>query len=114
MLKKFGLPIIALLALMIFITPAPAQAGVRFGVQIGPAYPYGYAYPYAYGNPYYYNGYPAYPYVAPGYAYPYGYSTGYWGGGRGYYRGPVYRGGAGGWHGQSYHGGGGRGGYRGR
>ena len=78
MLKKFGLPLIALLALMIFITPAPANAGVRFGVHIGPAYPYAYSYPYAYANPYYYNGYPAYPYAAQGYGYPYGgYGYGY-------------------------------------
>jgi hypothetical protein len=114
MLKKIGLPIIALLALLVFITPAPAHAGVRFGVAVGPAYPYGYAYPYtypyAYANPYYYNGYPAYPYVAPGV----GLGFSYWGGGgHGYYRAPAYRGG-GGWHGQAYRGGGHGGGYRGR
>jgi hypothetical protein len=77
MLKRFGIPVVALVVLMIFST-APAQAGVHFGVSVGPAYPYSYAYPYAY-NPYYAYPYPAYPY-----AYPYSPYCGglgfYWGG----------------------------------
>jgi hypothetical protein len=40
MLKKIGLPVIALLG-MLAMAPHQANAGVRFGVAIGaPAYPY--------------------------------------------------------------------------
>lgn len=94
MLKKIGIPAIALLALLLMINPVPAHAGVRVGVAIGGGYPViaGPAYPYAYGYaaPYYGYGYPAYGYAAPAYAYPYGgISLGFYGGhyGRGYYGG---------------------------
>ncbi len=94
MLKKIGFPLVALFALLLVVSPAPATAGVHFGVAIGgpayvapvPAYPaYGYAggygYPYA-GYGYGYN----YGYAAPAYAYPYG------GVSVGFYGGPHYRG----------------------
>lgn len=90
MLKKIGLPIMALAAVMAFAAPPKADARVRFGVAIGgpayvapaPAYPYGYGYGYGSG-PYY--AAPS-PYVAPyayGYSQPY-YSTPYYGGGLGF------------------------------
>jgi hypothetical protein len=78
MLKKIGLPLLTLAAMLI-VMPAPqAKAGVRFGVYLGgpayvaPAPVYPYPAP-GYYNAYsgYYNAYPAYPYVAPGYVYPY-------------------------------------------
>jgi hypothetical protein len=76
MLKKVGLPLLALAALLTVVPAQKANAGVRFGVTVGgpayayPAYPGPYAYPYS--DPYY-NAYPA-PYVAPAPAYAYGYS----------------------------------------
>ncbi|HWC96881.1 MAG TPA: hypothetical protein VG456_09035 [Candidatus Sulfopaludibacter sp.] len=86
MLKKLGLPVLALGALMAFAAPQKADARVRFGVSIGgpvytapaPVYPYGYGYPYQ-GYP---NNYvaPAAPY-AYGYGYDYPYATPYYGGG---------------------------------
>ncbi len=111
MLKKIGLPLIALLALLVFVNPTPAKAGVHFGVAIGGAYPVPVApvVPYAgYAAPYYGAPYPAYGYAAP--VYPYGgVSIGYYGGvgyrgyyaprygyGRGYYGGGRY---VGGYHG---------------
>lgn len=84
MLKKIGIPLLALAALLILIPPPKASAGVRFGVIVGgPVYAYpAYPPPYVYSYPRYYNvypPYPAYPYAAPTYVYPYGY--GYWRGG---------------------------------
>jgi hypothetical protein len=72
MLKKIGIPVMALAAMLILMTPPQASAAVRFGVYLGgPVYAYP-AYPaYAYPNPGYYNAYPAYPYPAPAYVYPY-------------------------------------------
>jgi hypothetical protein len=89
MIKKIGLPLIALTAMLAFATPKQADARVRFGVSIGapvyagpaPYVPYGYP---AY-NPYYAAPYPAY--VAPGPVYV-GPSVGVgfgWGGGYGGY-----------------------------
>lgn len=82
MLKKIGLPMIALAGMLAFATPPKADARIRFGVAIGgpvytapvPAYPYGYAYPYPGYGPDYYAA-PAYPY-----GYGYGYSAPYYGG----------------------------------
>ncbi len=86
MLKKLGLPFLAMMGMLAFATPKPADARVHFGVAIGapPAYPYycsaydpycsPYTYsPYAY-SPYVYN----YPY-AYGYSYPEPYIYGGWG-----------------------------------
>jgi hypothetical protein len=118
MLKRLGLPALALVAILLLTAPAPANAAVRFGFGVGvapvyPAYPYAYSYPYAY--PYSY-AYPyAYPYYYPGYAYPYGYWGGYygygWGGGRGWgrgYYGRDFRGGGRAWGGARGLGGGGK------
>jgi uncharacterized membrane protein YgcG len=86
-LKNIGMPVLALMAILVCISPRPADAAVRFGVYLGgPVYPtYPYAYPYSYYDPYY-QPY-AYPY-SYGYAYPYGYASPYygglyWGGGHG-------------------------------
>lgn len=87
MLKRFGIPALALTALLILLSPGQAAAEVHFGVSVGPAYaypaPYSYpgafSYPYGY-DPYYVNPYPAYPYAAP-----YGGLGFYWGGGYGGY-----------------------------
>jgi hypothetical protein len=70
MLKKIGIPILTLAAMLILIPAPQAKAGVRLGVYVGgPAYvapaP---VYPYAYPAPGYY---PAYPYPAPVYVAPY-------------------------------------------
>jgi hypothetical protein len=85
--KKIGMPMLALAAILAFMSARPADAAVRFGVFLGgPAYPaYSYVYPYSYYDPYYYGPY-VYPY-SYGYAYPYGYASPYygglyWGGGR--------------------------------
>ncbi len=119
MLKKIGLPMLALAAITAFAAPQAAQAQVRFGVSVGapvygyPAYsapvytapapyPYGYVAPYAY--PYY--GY-APAYVGPPVGFGFGWGSGYGGyyrGGYGY-RAPVvheFRGG--GFHGGGFHG----------
>jgi hypothetical protein len=75
MLKKIGLPFLALAALLMVVPAQKANAAVRFGVAVGgpvyayPAYPGPYAYPYS--DPYY-NGYPSYVAPAPGYVYGYG------------------------------------------
>lgn len=117
-LKKIGIPLIALAAMLAFVNPRPADAAVRFGVYLGgPVYPaYPYAYPYSYYDPYY-QPY-AYPY-SYGYAYPYGYASPYygglyWGGG---YHGHIEHGFRGGEHGfrggaRGFRGGGGHGGHR--
>lgn len=68
MLKKLGIPFLALLGMLAFATPKPADAKVHFGVAIGapPVYPY-----YGYCSPYD-------PYCSPyAYSYPYGYNYGY-------------------------------------
>src|ERR1700743_2793142 len=95
MIKKIGLPLIALTAVLAFATPKQADARVRFGVAIGgPVYtaPVPYAYPY---NPYYaapYPGYPGYiaptPYVGPSVGVGIGIGGGW--GGYGYGRGYGY------------------------
>jgi hypothetical protein len=74
MLKKIGIPLLALAGMMVLIPTPKASAAVRFGVVVGGgpryAYPVYPAYPDAYA-PDYYNGYPAYSYPAPTYDYPY-------------------------------------------
>ena len=96
MLKKTGLAVVALLVVLILISPPQANAAVRFGLSVGPTYaypvvPYTYGYPYGYapyyGNPYAY-GYPA----APGYVYPYGGFGYYWGGHYDHYYGGFHDG----------------------
>ena len=119
MLKKVGVPMLALAGLLAFGAPRAAQARVHFGVALGapvyaaPVAPYPYAYPYAAPDPYV-DPYYAPAYVAPApYVAPY-FSVGVGGWGGGYY-GHGYVG-----HGYApaFHGGGGRsfghgGGFRG-
>ncbi|HKE21677.1 MAG TPA: hypothetical protein VKB88_04750 [Bryobacteraceae bacterium] len=126
MLKKVGLPMMALGAMLVLGAPKAAKAQVGLGVQVGPSY----AAPY---SPYcsVYDPYncPPYVYSYP-YAYPYVYGGGWgWGGGwhgdhdRGFRGGYGYGGrafsGGGGFHGGGairggggFHGGGGHGGRR--
>src|SRR4051812_14582699 len=98
MLRRTGLMVLALAALLL-VTQRTAHAGTfGFGIGVYPAYPYP-AYPYAYANPYacnpyinaYCYGYGYTPYVYPGF----GYYGGYYGypyrSYRGYYRGYGYR-----------------------
>jgi hypothetical protein len=91
MLKKIGIPMMALAGALMFAAPHPAKAGVRFGVGIGvpvytaPAYPV-YPAPYPYVAPA-----PVYP--GPAYVAPY---VGF-GGGWGWGHGPVF-------HGRAFHG----------
>jgi uncharacterized membrane protein YgcG len=105
-LKKIGLPMMALAGLLAFGAPRAAQARVHFGVALGapvyaaPVAPYPYGYPYAapYVDPYY-----APTYVAPApYVDPY-FSVGIGGGWGGGYYGHGYVG-----HGYApaFHGGG--------
>ena len=118
MIKKIGLPLIALTAMLAFATPKQADARVRFGVAIGgPVY----TAPVPYGYPYYgpYGGYVS-PYYSPYYTAPYGYvgpsvgvgigiGGGYGGYYGGHYGGPavVNRSYGGGFHGGgSFRGGG--------
>jgi hypothetical protein len=73
MLKKIGIPLLTLAAMLVLVPAPQAKAGVRFGVYVGaPAYvapaP---VFPYAYPAPGYYTAYPAYPYPAPAYVSPY-------------------------------------------
>jgi len=82
MFKKIGIPIFAVLAFIVLMAPAHANAGVRFGISVGPPvyypppYVYSYPYPYAYGYPY-----PSsYYYYSGPYRYPY-YTSFYWRGG---------------------------------
>jgi hypothetical protein len=86
MFKKIGIPIFAVLAFMVLLAPTHANAGVRFGVTVGPpvyyAPPYVYSYPYPYYDPY------AYGYAYPRYYYRYPYYSGYpYYGGSFYWRG---------------------------
>ncbi|MCU1274703.1 MAG: hypothetical protein JWO48_2134 [Bryobacterales bacterium] len=74
MLKKIGIPLLTLAAMVILVPAPKANAEVRFGISVGRP---GYSYPvdpYAYSSPYpngYYS-YPAYPsYQAPVYGYSY-------------------------------------------
>lgn len=82
MLKKIGIPLLMLAAMLILIPAPQAKAGVRFGVAVGgPAVVVG-GPAYVAPAPGYY---PAYPYSAPVYVAPYV----NWGwGGRGYVGGP--------------------------
>jgi len=93
MLKKIGIPALALCAMMVLIPPPRANAAVRFGVFIGgPVYGYP-AYPAPPPPPVYYNAYPAYPvypYAGAAYVYPYRYGYSYRN--RPYWRGREYRG----------------------
>ncbi len=112
MLKKIGLPMIALAGILAFGAPRAAEARVHFRVAIGgPVYTapypyYGYA-PAPYVDPYYAPTYvaPA-PYVAPYLGFGVGIGGGYYGGyghgyvGHGY--APAFRGGG---HGGGFHGG---------
>jgi hypothetical protein len=67
MLKKLGIPTLALVAMLTLISPPTANARVRFGVTVGSPYYYTYPapYPYVYSYPYYYS-YPRPVYVYPG------------------------------------------------
>jgi hypothetical protein len=56
MLRRIGIPVIALAAMLTLFRPHQASAAVRFGVYAGPP-----AYPYVYQP---------YPYGYPGYTYP--------------------------------------------
>jgi hypothetical protein len=85
MLKKIGIPVVAILAAFILTNPKPAQAGVHFGIGIYAAPPvYTYAVP-AYSENYYADPY-GYNSVDPGYVY-YG---GNYGGNYGRYYGGNY------------------------
>jgi len=79
MMKRLGLPMLVLLGALAFGGAPAAQAGVRFGISIGPPYPPGYVYPQPYVAPYDYGYYSAYP---PAY-YDYGW---YGHGGHDYWR----------------------------
>ncbi len=88
MLKKFSIPILALVVLLMLAGAPQAQARVHWGVYVGPGYPaYPYAYPtYPYPYAYPYSGYYVSPYAYPSYGYGY-YGGGYYGHrGHGYYR----------------------------
>ena len=72
-MKGFGLPLAALVAMLILLAAPQANARVHVGVYLGgpaysypyaPPYPTPYAYGYAYPNPGYY-AYPPYNYVYP-------------------------------------------------
>ncbi len=110
MLKKIGLPMLALAGLLAFAAPRAAEARVHIGVAIGgpvyaaPVAPYAYPYQYGYAPPAYADPYyapPAYVAPAPVVVNPYltfgfgggwgGYSHGYVG--HGYARGHEFRGG---------------------
>ena len=71
MLKKIGIPLLALAAMVTVVPAQKANAAVRFGITIGrPAYSYPVD-PYAYSAPYA-NDYYSYPaYQAPVYGYSY-------------------------------------------
>jgi len=69
MLKKLGLPVLALAAMLALASPSKADAKVRFGVYVGTPGYYSYTYPYPYYAPYY-GPYPYYAYRGPVYVYP--------------------------------------------
>jgi hypothetical protein len=109
MLKKIGLPMMALAGILAFGAPRAAQARVHFGVAIGgpvytaPVAPYPYGYGYApYVDPYYAPAYvaPA-PYVDPYFGVGIGIGGGYYGG-----YGHGYHGYGGHGYGQAFRGGG--------
>jgi hypothetical protein len=82
MLKKLGIPTLAIAAMLGLAGAAPAKAGIHFGIGIGgPAYVAPYANPYPYAatpyDPYAYAAPYADPYAYGGYADPYYYSTPY-------------------------------------
>jgi len=83
---KIAVPLIALVAMVMFFVPPQAQAGVHFGVYLGapyayPVYPYAYAAPYPYAYPPYAGPYPYGYGVGLGYGYGYGgYVGGHWDG----------------------------------
>lgn len=95
LLKKLGIPALALGGMLALTAPTPADAAVHFGIGVGvaPVYP-SYVYPYTspYYNPYYE------PYAYP-YTYGYAYPEFYWGGGWGghHYGGNHF-------HGNEFHG----------
>jgi hypothetical protein len=60
LLRKLGIPAVALVGLLAFFSPSSADARVRVGVGIGVGPAYTYPYPYYYPH-----------------AYPYGYGYGY-------------------------------------
>ena len=98
MLRKVGLPLLALGAMLGVGAAKPANAQVQFGVGAGPAYPYCSVYD-PYCTPYAYD-----PYV---YTAPVPYVYGGWGGGHGDHdRDRGYRGGYANRGGQEFHGGG--------
>ena len=73
LLRKLGIPAVALAGMLALFTPSQADARVRFGIGIGVG-PYAYpAYTYSY------------PYYGPYYGYPYGYVGGGWGWGHGHF-----------------------------
>ena len=65
MLKKLGLPVLALAAMLALANPSKADAKVRFGVYVGTPGYYSYTYPNTYYAPY-----PYYAYPGPVYVYP--------------------------------------------
>jgi hypothetical protein len=86
MLKRIGIPVIALAAMLTLFSPHQASAAVRFGVYVGapvyrayPPYP-PYAYPYPVPAYSYYGYPPVYAYPTPYYTYsrPYVYGTWRW------------------------------------
>jgi hypothetical protein len=79
MLKKLGIPTLALVAMLTLIGPPTANARVRFGVTVGSPYYYTYQapYPYVYSYPYYYS-YPRPVYVYPSWHRHRYHRYGYW------------------------------------
>jgi hypothetical protein len=79
MLKKLGIPTLALVAMLTLISPPKANARVRIGVTVGSPYYYTYQapYPYVYSYPYYYS-YPRPVYVYPRWHRNRYYRYGYW------------------------------------
>ena len=81
MLKKLGIPTLALIAMLTLISPPTANARVRFGVTVGSPYYYTYQapYPYVYSYPYpYYYSYPRPVYVYPSWHRHRHYRYSYW------------------------------------
>ena len=81
MLKKLGLPTLALVAMLTLFSPPMANARVRVGVTVGSPYYYtypAYSSPYVYSYPYYYS-YPRPVYVYPRWHHRHRYYyRGYW------------------------------------